>query len=215
MKKNPNKDLRKYHLIFTEAGIICSLLFLIAATNINLGSQKTTDVFIPDSEGLKPIDLPPTIPPETPAPQKPMIFTPKPNNTLIIDELPEFSEFGHFGDQILIPPEPIADIADIAEKIVTYLPVMPTIIGGQKALYSKIKYPEIPRKVNIQGRVEVEFIIDKQGNVTQPRIVRILHPDLDEEVLRVIKLIKFSPGVQNGILVKVKMIQSVKFKLKR
>ena len=59
-----------------------------------------------------------------------------------------------------------------------------------------------------------EFI-DKKGNVTEPEIIRSVHPKLDEEVLRVIKLVKFSPGVQNGVLVRVKMVQMVNFQLKR
>jgi protein TonB len=92
---------------------------------------------------------------------------------------------------------------------------MPTIIGGQEALYSKIKYPKIAQDLGIEGRVLVQFIIDKKGNVTDPEIVRSVHPKLDEEVLRVIKLIKFSPGVQNGVLVRVKMVQMVNFQLKR
>ena len=92
---------------------------------------------------------------------------------------------------------------------------MPTIIGGQEALYSKIKYPKIAQNIGIEGRVHVQFIIDKQGKVIDPEIIRGVHPELDAEVLRVIKLVRFSPGVQNGTLVKVKMVQSVNFKLKR
>ncbi len=213
MKKNRYFDLKKNHFILSEIGIICSLLFLIAATNANIGSEKDSgilDQFPVDPEQI--IDLPPVTPPEKVAPQKPMIFAPKPNDTPIDIDIPEFPEFGDFSNQILLPPKTEPEVDD---ETVSFLLHMPTIIGGQKALYSKIIYPKIAQDLGIEGRVMVQFILDKQGNVTNPEIIRSVHPKLDEEVLRVIKEVKFSPGVQNGTLVKVKMVQSVNFKLKR
>ncbi len=213
MKKNRYFDLKKNHFILSEIGIICSLLFLIAATNANIGTQKNSS--ISDQKPLIPdtlLVLPPITPPEKVAPQKPMIFTPKPNDDPMDIEIPEFPEFGDFSDRI---PEPLKPDDKTDDEPVTFLKEMPSIIGGQRALYSKIKYPEIAQDIGIEGRVMVQFIVDKQGNVTNPEIIRGVHPKLDEEVLRVIKLVKFSPGVQNGILVKVKMVQSVSFKLKR
>ena len=214
MKKKRYFDLKKNHFILSEIGIICSLLFLIAATNINMRAES--DSKMSDPLPIEPdtlLVLPPVTPPEKVAPQKPMTFVVKPDNEPIDIEIPEFLEFGDNFEMILTPPEQTTETDD--EPPVEFLPIMPTIIGGQEALYSKIKYPKIAQDIGIEGRVLVRFIIDKQGNVTEPEIVRSVHPKLDEEVLRVIKLVKFSPGVQNGVLVKVKMVQMVNFKLKR
>lgn len=213
MKKNRYFDLKKNHFILSEIGIICSLLFLIAATNVNIGSENDSGIL--DQTSVDPekiIDLPPVTPPEKVAPQRPMIFTPKPNDTPLDIDIPDFPDFGDFTDRLTVPPK--AETTD-DDDIVEFLPVMPTIIGGQEALYSKIKYPKIAQNIGIEGRVHVQFIIDKQGKVIDPEIIRGVHPELDAEVLRVIKLVRFSPGVQNGTLVKVKMVQSVNFKLKR
>lgn len=212
MKKNRRFDLRKYHVIFTEIGIICALLFFIAATNVNQERHKNSSstYYVDDSPVV--LDLPPTIPPKKLPPQKPMIFTPEPEHDLIDPEIPEFPEFGEFTPIDIRPPS-IEE--DPNEETVSFIPNMPTIIGGQKALYDKIIYPEIAKKTGIEGRVAVQFIIDKKGNVTEPEIIRGVHPKLDEEVLRIIRLVKFSPGVQNGVLVKVKMVQTINFKLKR
>ncbi|MBO6572868.1 MAG: energy transducer TonB [Balneola sp.] len=213
MKKNRYFDLKKNHFILSEIGIICSLLFLIAATNVNIGSEKDSGILEqPSIDPARIIDLPPVTPPEKVAPQKPMIFTPKPNDTPIDIDIPDFPDFGDFADRLPVPPK--TETSD-DEDIVDFLPIMPTIIGGQEALYSKIKYPKVAQNIGIEGRVHVQFIIDKQGRVTDPEIIRGVHPELDAEVLRVIKLVRFSPGVQNGVLVKVKMVQSVNFKLKR
>lgn len=213
MKKNRYFDLKKNHFILSEIGIICSLLFLIAATNVNMGFENDSGIL--DQTSVDPekiIDLPPVTPPEKVAPQRPMIFTPKPNDTPLDIDIPDFPDFGDFTDRLPVPPK--AETTD-DDDIVEFLPIMPTIIGGQEALYSKIKYPKIAQNIGIEGRVHVQFIIDKQGKVIDPEIIRGVHPDLDAEVLRVIKLVRFSPGVQNGTLVKVKMVQSVNFKLKR
>lgn len=213
MKKNRYFDLKKNHFILSEIGIICSLLFLIAATNVNIGSENDSGIL--DQTSVDPeqiIHLPPVTPPEKVAPQRPMIFTPKPNDTPLDIDIPDFPDFGDFTNRLPVPPK--AETTD-DEDIVDFLPIMPTIIGGQEALYSKIKYPKIAQNIGIEGRVHVQFIIDKQGKVIDPEIIRGVHPELDAEVLRVIKLVRFSPGVQNGTLVKVKMVQSVNFKLKR
>ncbi len=212
MKSQPPFDPKKNHILFTEIGLILSLLFLIAATNIEIKSdRKPVAVEIPDIDFI-PVDLPPEIPPEKPAPHKPSVIVEAPDHEMIDDDMPEFAEFTDAFDKKISPPEP--DVKE-DEEIVHFLPVMPTIIGGHKALYSKIKYPQVAQNTGTEGRVDVEFIIDKEGNVTNPKIVRSVHPLLDEEVLRVIRLVKFSPGVQNGSLVKVRMVQPVYFKLNR
>ena len=67
--------------------------------------------------------------------------------------------------------------------------------------------------MGISEKIFVEFVIDKQGNVTRPTIIRGIGGGCNEEVLRVIKLVKFTPGIQNGNFVQVKMRQAVNFKL--
>lgn len=211
MKKKTRYDLKKHYFILTEVGLICSLLFLIVTTNIEIRSDLQSNIF--DQVPIEPdklLEISITKEPEKIAPQKPMVFTPKPNDQVLEVDIPDFPEFGDFTNKIILPLKPEKK----PEEPVTYLPVMPTIIGGQKALYSKIKYPKIARKLGIDGRVDVQFVIDKQGNVTNPKIERSVHPELDKEVLRVIQLVRFSPGVQNSILVKVRMVQPVYFKLK-
>lgn len=85
--------------------------------------------------------------------------------------------------------------------------------GGLKKLYSEITYPEKARAAGIEGRVYIEFIVDKNGKVAEPTLLRGIGGGCDEEVLKAIKLMEFTPGVQNGNLVKVRMSQVVVFKL--
>lgn len=75
---------------------------------------------------------------------------------------------------------------------------MPELIDGLAALQAKVKYPEMARKANIEGRVIVQFIVDQNGNVIEPKVIRGIGGGADEEALRVIKLAKFKPGRQRG-----------------
>lgn len=99
-------------------------------------------------------------------------------------------------------------------------PVMPEFPGGQQALVqflsTKIDYPNIGMEGNgTQGRVIIQFIVDKEGNVVNPKVVRSVDPYLDKESLRVINLMpKWKPGeLANGTKVAVKFTVPVMFRL--
>ena len=95
---------------------------------------------------------------------------------------------------------------------------MPQFPGGYEALTkylsSNIKYPPMACENNIQGKVIVQFIVDKTGNVGEVKVVRSVDKDLDKEAVRVCKsLPKFIPGRQNGQPVSVWYTLPVSFRL--
>lgn len=95
---------------------------------------------------------------------------------------------------------------------------MPEFPGGEVALRqfiaSHVEYPEIAKKNGIQGRVYVQFVINQEGLVENPRIARGVDPSLDEEALRVIGLSPaWKPGKQRGQAVKVSYTIPIIFKL--
>jgi len=91
----------------------------------------------------------------------------------------------------------------IAEK-------MPMYPGGKNALIEyltyNMKYPEVARKQRIEGKVLCEFIVDKDGSITDVKVLRSGgHPSLDQEAVRVIKAMpKWLPGEQGGKKVRVR-----------
>ncbi len=212
IKKNPKADLRSKHTIFVQLGIICSLLFMIAATNMNIESKVVDDpVPIPEPD-FKPLVLPPILPPDTPPPpMKPSVFNVLPQDSPIE---PEPIDFGptEFGDLIPVPEKPSQQI----ENRFWPLPeLMPEMKGGITKLYGEINYPEQAIKVGIEGKVIVQFVVNKKGDVQHPVILRGIGGGCDEEVIRVIKLMNFTPGIQNGNFVDVKMTQTVIFRLQK
>lgn len=95
---------------------------------------------------------------------------------------------------------------------------MPEFPGGQKAmmkwLMENIKYPEAAAKAGKKGRVIVKFVVDKQGNVTKPVVVRGVDESLDAEALRVVKAMpKWTPGRHNGKVVSVEYTLPVSFRI--
>lgn len=83
-----------------------------------------------------------------------------------------------------------------------------------KFLMENVQYPQDAYKNKIQGRVVVEFIVDKEGNIKDPTILQSAYPSLDAEALRVVKLMpRWTPGYQEGQPVNVKYAVPIVFKL--
>lgn len=95
---------------------------------------------------------------------------------------------------------------------------MPEFPGGMKEmlkfLQENVKYPENAMKNNAQGRVIVQFVVEKDGTPTEFKVLRSVDPDLDAEALRVLQTMpKWKPGMQRGEVVRVKYTVPVSFKL--
>ncbi|MCB0477821.1 MAG: energy transducer TonB [Crocinitomicaceae bacterium] len=84
----------------------------------------------------------------------------------------------------------------------------------QKYIINRVEYPKEARDNMIQGTVYVEFIVEKKGEVSHLRIVRGVHPILDESALKAFRnLPRFKPALQKGELIRVRFTFPVKFKL--
>jgi len=106
----------------------------------------------------------------------------------------------------------------VKEEIFTAVEQMPQFPGGEgellKYISTHIKYPTMAAENNIQGRVVVKFVVQKDGNVGEVVVVRGKDPDLDKEAVRVVKTLpKFIPGKMNGQSVAVWYTLPINFKL--
>ena len=96
--------------------------------------------------------------------------------------------------------------------------VMPEFPGGMQALMKylamNIKYPVKAQEAGTQGRVIVQFIVNKEGAVTDPTVARSVESSLDQEAIRIVKAMPaWTPGLQKGEPVNVKFTLPVMFKL--
>ena len=95
---------------------------------------------------------------------------------------------------------------------------MPEFPGGMgelmKYLQKTIKYPSISQDNGVQGRVVVQFIVNTDGSIVDPVVVKSVDPYLDKEAIRVVKAMpKWKPGQQRGKAVRVKFTLPVQFRL--
>jgi protein TonB len=107
---------------------------------------------------------------------------------------------------------------EVKEEIHTLVEQMPQFPGGDAALMkylsSHINYPPMAAENNVQGKVILQFVVEKDGRVGEVKIARSVDKDLDKEAIRVVKsLPKFTPGRQNGYPVRVWYTLPVNFKL--
>ena len=106
------------------------------------------------------------------------------------------------------------------EQIFTAVEQKPAFPGGEAALMkwlsSNIVYPVMAQEEGAQGRVVVQFVVEKDGRIGQVKVVRGRHPELDKEAMRVVKsLPKFIPGKNNGQTVRCWFTLPVNFKLQQ
>ena len=115
-------------------------------------------------------------------------------------------------------PEPLAE-EQAPEIMFGDVEQMPMFPGGAEALFDylseNIKYPEDCEETCVQGRVIVTFVVERDGSLTDAKVVKSVYPSLDEEALRVVNgMPKWIPGKFNGKPVRVKYTIPVTFKLK-
>lgn len=96
---------------------------------------------------------------------------------------------------------------------------MPSFPGGQKALIeyltANVRYPDDCEETCVQGRVVVSFVVERDGSITEAKVVKSVYPSLDEEALRVVSgMPKWIPGKLNGESVRTKYMIPITFRLK-
>lgn len=106
---------------------------------------------------------------------------------------------------------PCGKVYDVVEQ-------MPQFPGGQAAMMKfiadSLRYPSVAFENGIEGRVIVKFVVDCEGNIVNPLVVRSVDPLLDREAIRLVKSMpKWIPGKQNGKPVSVVYFVPVRFKL--
>ena len=225
IKKTPKADLEGKKGIFFEIGLVVALGILLCAFNWK-ANTKVEEGFVtvaeePVEEEIIPITQqmmkPP--PPPPPAPKLTDLIEIV-DQELDIDEELEIEDVeanvenrtdysydydgtgydeGDYGEE---------DIFQVVEN-------MPTFPGDiNKWLGKNVKYPVIAQENNIQGRVTVQFVIERDGSITDVKVLRGVDPSLDKEAVRVVKSMpKWKPGKQRGKPVRVSYTVPINFRL--
>lgn len=127
------------------------------------------------------------------------------------EDMGEVVEIQNIENVVVAEPEKEEEIFQVVEN-------MPEFPGGMaelmKYLQKNIKYPTISQENGVQGRVIVQFVVNRDGSIVDPVVLRSVDPYLDKEALRVVKAMpKWKPGEQRGKPVRVKFTLPVQFRL--
>ena len=165
-------------------------------------------------------------PPPADAPQVAEILDIVDNNEEIVEEKIETSEstteaisgpVAQVSGPVATGPVVTEEASDEGE-IFQVVEQMPEFPGGMQALMAylskNIKYPSVAQDNGIQGRVLVSFVVNKDGSIVDPEVIKSVDASLDKEAMRVIKAMpKWNPGKQRGKPVRVKYTVPVLFRL--
>lgn len=221
LKKNPKFDISKKSILYRNIGMTISLLLVIFA--FEWKSYETPIVVLPqiDDEGIDLIDIPIT---KINPPPPPKVITPEP---VEVDDTKEVEELEIFidteTDELTEIPELV--LSDIVEPEESDDPVViadfrARFDGGLSAFYKylgdNLKYPRRAQQIGVEGRVYVQFIVEKDGSLTDIQVVRGIGAGCDAEAIRVLQSSpKWTPAKQRGKTVRFKMTQPITFKLSR
>ena len=191
-----------------------SLVLLIVAFRVSyspdtvfeIPEEQTIVVEMEEIEQTQQIEKPPP-PPRPPVPIE------VPNDEVLEDEALDIDAEIDFDEPVELPPPP-PPAEEPEPEIFVVVEQMPELVGGIQGLQKRVKYPEIAKKAGVEGTVFLQFIVDENGNVVDPAVVRGIGAGCDEEALKAIREAKFKPGKQRGKPVKVKFSLPVRFRLK-
>lgn len=224
-KKSEAANLENKRMIFLQIGMVITLILVLCAFN-----WKTYDrVSFPDyyrAHDDTPVEMAPVTIQKTPEP-------PRMKKPSIIYSINIVDDESYVDDDYLIDAE-----IDPLDTVPVYIPMpvmkgeeniqeeeifrvvesMPEFPGGEAArfdyLQSNMAYPSLAKAAGISGKVYITFVVEKDGSITDVRLLRGIGGGCDEEALRVVSMMPaWKPGLQRGHPVRVQFIMDIKFTL--
>lgn len=227
-KKTNRASLENKRAMFLEIGLVAALAIVLTSFEWNSSTKDVATImagnsFLADDETIPVTQQEPPPPPQTI--KEPVISEELKivENDVKIDT--EFLSPDDNTDPIKIVPYVEPSNKEEEEEIEEFIPFSivedkPTFQGGDantftKWVYGNIVYPELAIENGIQGRVTVQFTIDKDGSVKDVKVLRGADSTLDKEAVRVISSSpKWTPGKQRGKAVKVKYTFPIIFQMR-
>lgn len=211
-RKNPDADLKRSYTIYLQSGLIAALLIMIGVVKMNLATEPPEQVVLDQQEVVEMEEVVQTKQIETPPPPpRPPVPVEVPNDEIIEDENIDMDAELDMDAPMDIPPPPEEEEGE--EDFFVVVEQMPELKGGMAELQQNVTYPEMARKAGIEGRVTVQFIVNEEGQVENPRVVRGIGGGCDEEALQAVRQAEFEPGMQRGRPVRVQYSLSINFRL--
>ena len=225
-------DLRRDYRLHLQIGAALALVVTLAAFTVPtpepeapvVASEVDVPVVLTEIVPTNPTPPPPPPPPAQPPPVEV-------SDDAVVDEtvealeidLNEFTVPTGPPDLPIAPPPPpkkeeappvIEDPIPETDDPFVVVEDPPVLIDGMAGLQSRVTYPEMARRIGIEGTVYIQFVVERDGSVTEPTVVRSPNDMLSEAALQAVTASRFIPGMQRGRAVRVRFTLPVKFVLR-
>ena len=226
VKKTPQANIETHKTTFFLMGMVVALAVLFVGFEWSSAISKldeTTivqDVLAEEEIEITQRDPEPPPPPPPPEPEVPEVIEiteEKVETKIDLSSLED--DQSRAQAEVYTPPPPPKPVEEEAtEEIFVVVEQQPEFPGGMTALMKflgdNIKYPVIAQENGIQGRVITNFVVERDGSISDVQVVRGQDPSLDKEAVRVIKTMpNWKPGEQRGKTVRVRFTLPVVFRL--
>lgn len=214
-RKKPSADLRKSYIINIQVGLIATLVIFIVMFKANLDFDTDLDFEEREQEIIEMEEIIRTeqevTPPPPPRPPQP---EPVPDDEIVEDQFYDLdTDLDMDAPMDMPPPPPPEEEQDEEPEIFQVVEDMPEPVGGMQAIYEKIRYPDVARRAGIEGRVIIQFMVDENGQVRNPLVIRGIGGGCDEAAIAAIQQVEWTPGRQRGRAVKVQFQLPIMFRL--
>ena len=224
LKKSKKADLENKRGLFLQIGMFVSLAIVLYAFNYSEKVTKTDSlgqvaaaeineemIPITRQEEAKP-------PPPPPPPAAVEILSIVTDDVKITENLEIMDSEATKETKVEVAQIVTEEKEKVEEEIFVVVENMPEFPGGELALRkfisTAIKYPSIAQENGIQGKVFVNFVVDRDGRISNAKIARGVDPSIDKEALRVVMTLpKWKPGMQRGKTVRVSYTVPISFQL--
>ena len=225
VKKSPKANLERQRSTYILMGLVLGVSILFFAFEWSTETRKldetvlVQDVLAEEEIEITRRDPTPPPPPPPPEPEAPEIIE------VVEDRVETRMEIKTEDDQTqrqtqtyIPPPPPKPKQEEVTEEIFVVVEEQPEFPGGNAAmmkfLSDNIRYPVIAQENGISGRVICNFVVERDGSITDVQVVRGVDPSLDREAIRVIQQMpRWKPGKQRGSAVRVRFTLPVVFRL--
>jgi len=220
-KKTEKADLTNKSSLFLSIGLVISLLLAITAFSYRVYDDTSVkDLGKNDAAQEEILEVPPTeqLPPPPPKIQQPQIIE-VPDEKKIEEEI-DINMDTEVTEETKVEEIKIEAVEEKEDPNQIFLVVEETAapIGGMPAFYEfvgkKLKYPAQARRMGVEGKVFVEFVIERDGSITDVKAIKGIGAGCDEEAVRVLQSApKWKAGKQRGKPVRQRMVLPIAFKL--
>ena len=223
IKKSRKADLQNKRGLLLEIGLIVALLAVIVAFSYTPSEHRIDKVDLnygPIEEEMTDITIQDQKPPEMPKKVEMNVITDTlqvvTNDTKITTDVDfaEFDESTEIVQQVVVKEEEIVE-----EEIFVTAETMPSFMGGDLGVFrnwvqKQLNYPPIAQENGIQGKVIIQFVVEKDGRLTNVQVLSTPDRSLSEEAVRVLQLSpRWSPGKQRNQPVRIKYTLPVDFRI--